>query len=128
MQAEIQFHPVSINDANNNFETNHRHKLEEFLRNECILDPQGIERVVNEMRNIYIRTCHAVSCQLTVPATPDPKYQDNHAQIMQYLQQHGPGVCESFLKSLTEVRGHLLMETARQLAYLDEKSHKRLSN
>ncbi|MBD8089164.1 hypothetical protein IFT48_04150 [Pseudomonas fluorescens] len=128
MEAKIQFSQVPVNDADDNFEKNFRFKLEDFLRNECILDPQGIQRVVHELRHLYIRTCYQANCLLMVPGTADPKLGDHHGAIMQYLQEYGPGVCDSMLKALTEVRMNMLKETARQLAYLDEKHNKRLAN
>lgn len=128
MEASIKYQQVSVNDANDNFEKYHRFKLEDFLRNECILDPQGIERVVDEIRHLYIRTCYILDCQLLVQSIPEPEYQEHHPAIMQYLQQHGGAVCNVFVRSIIEMRTHFLREAARQLAYLDEKSHKRLQN
>lgn len=128
MEARINFTSATLSEADALFDRIFRFKLEDFLRNECILDPSGVERVISQARIIYIRTCYKVDCSLLLKAQPEPKYADHAQPILDYVQTYGPGVCESFVQSLKSLRYTMLQETCRQLAHLDEKHIKRRIN
>lgn len=112
-------------EAEQAFDTHLRLKLYEFLRNECILTPAGIERVMPALLEIYINGIYGLQVQFDLQISPDSPYAPFQSVITQYAKDISPDFMNTLSNAMALASFHMLQSTARHLAVLDDKAHKR---
>jgi hypothetical protein len=128
MQANTHFKERSLGEAELAFEQNLRYKLHQFLQNECVMTPQGIERVMDSLREVYITGVHAIAIEFTMQIPPDSKYAPFTNVIQGYCSEHSQAMGSVMINAFSSVAYNLLCATARLLARQDDREHKRRAN
>ncbi|WP_410951185.1 hypothetical protein [Pseudomonas sp. S1(2024)] len=112
-------------EAEHAFDEHLRFKLHEFLKNECILTQAGIERVMPVLLEIYINGIHGMQVQFDIQIPPNSAYAPFEGVITQYAKEISPGFMNTLSNATALASFHMLQATARHLAALDDKAHKR---
>jgi hypothetical protein len=128
MQTTLILKERTYAEAEQAFEQHVRFKLHEFLQNDCILTPEGIERVMQILREIYTQDTHSMMVQFELKIETDSAYSPYRGVISQYCQESSAGIMNTVNNAAALAGFHILRSTAKHLAKLDDKAHKRLPN
>lgn len=128
MQANLHFKERSLGEAELAFEQQLRYKLHQFLQNECVMSPQGIERVMDSLREIYITGVHSLFIEFTLQIAPDSKYAPFSNVVQGYCTEQSPAMGSVIMNAASTTAFNVLCATARLLARKDDREHKRRVN
>lgn len=128
MQANLHFKERSLGEAELAFEQHLRYKLHQFLQNECVMTPQGIERVMDSLREVYITGVHSIVIEFTLQIASDSKYAPFSNVIQGYCTEHSQAMGGVMINAASTMAYNVLCATARLLARKDDREHKRRVN
>lgn len=91
--------------------------LRTHLRDEYVLDHEGIERVMLQLRQLYLKSACQVSASFTAPDANDDQ--------KEMITRSAPHMLQSMASVAGAVQNHTFFHLADLLAAIDEKLHPR---
>lgn len=103
-------------------------KIHDYLRNECILGPEAIDRVIKSLRDIYTEGMFSMMVMFDLNIADDSAYSPFRGPISQYCRESSTGIMKTVNDAAALAGFHMLKATARHLATLDDLTHRRRPN
>lgn len=127
MQVELSLDILEPQVAANAFEADIAPRLIEYLRNDCILDTAGVNRVMPLLKQTYIHGIRVVSALIDIYPTPGMELIDGQPsqEIIDATRANGEAVCINIVNNLIQAQTDLLTSMALTLAAHDERVYKR---
>lgn len=127
MQVELSLDILEPQVAANAFEAEIAPRLIEYLRNDCILDTAGVNRVMPLLKQTYINGIRVVSALIDIYPTPGMELIDGQPsqEIIDATRANGEAVCTNIINNLIQAQTDLLTSMAWTLAAQDERVYKR---
>lgn len=125
MQTTLMLKERTAAEAELAFDQHLRCRLHDFLRNDCVLTPEGIERVMPVLLEIYINGVYGMQVQFDLQIPPNSTFAPFQGVISQYAKEISPGIMNTLSNASALASFHMLQATAKHLAALDDKAHKR---
>jgi hypothetical protein len=125
MQTTLMLKEHTPLDAEHAFDQHIHLKLHEYLRNECILSPEGIGRVMPALRDIYTSGMFSMAVQFEMKIASESVYEPHKGVISKYCLEAAPGLMQTINDAAALAAFHMLKACAKHLTALDDASHPR---
>jgi hypothetical protein len=127
MQVELSLAGLEPQVAANAFEADIAPKLADYLRNDCILDTAGVNRVMPLLKQTYVNGIRVVNALIDIYHTSGMALIDGQPsqEIIEATRANGEAVCSNIVNNLINAQTDLLISMAWTLAAQDERIFKR---
>lgn len=128
MQVDLGLTELDAQSAAQAFDDGLASKLRDYLRNECILDIAGTNRVMELLKRIYINGVRMLQAQFYFSPAElriDHPEQEPSQEIIEASQQMSQAIGKQISENLVNAQLAILYSAASHLAMQDEKVFKR---
>lgn len=129
MQFELKLEPNPVGISTEIFETRVEGQMREYLQNTCILDPNGINRVIPLLRKTFISSCNGLMAGLSVEPLelgPLDENGDPAPEKIEWVKTQTHALGDKVSEILFEQHIQMMLSMAKTLADHDERVYKRL--
>lgn len=125
MESEFSIVGVQPDEAASHFDEKYAHILHDFLFTECIVDNAAADRVLEQLKDIFIDGSSGVKAVFRLPAE---EATDQAVKEMEPLRKMAKELCDQIGELLWNAQLNALIPMAQLLAEQDAKIHKRTLN
>lgn len=126
MKTNISFYELVKSESESIFASNYSEDLYKYLRDECILDQEGIKRVMPNLEAGFVNSHKAIGLTLDIKAVRDDKESvDEYKERMAVNQASANTLLSEVCRASYEATLSLLKGFASVMAIEDEKTYRR---